>query len=598
MVRRKFLFILLIAIFGCFLGVAQSMSETAKTTTRTEYYVCISSFKVKDNADRLQKTLADKGIPSIQRIFIASDGTTFYRVLINNPDSVYEGAVEKREAAKVNEVIKNLNINGKIWVCNPEIKADGIKQIVNVPQNKETSEGEIKEGTQLVQNEVKKIPLSEEKPYSILVKSYAEEQNAVADKNRLVEQNIDAYILKKYNDKELFRFDLHAGAFTSQAETVSYQKALEEKGLLNTKITNYNDFANEVNKYNDVVQTEKVVVTSGKDTIPEVIPEDVKICLKQFPVNRNFQIENILIYDLDAIRKLQPSTEVDSSLGFIYDDNAKSINAISSAEYRDDLFNKEVTIIIATSDTGTFIDTKDKLVNKVNCTDVEAADYSLPYGILHSYIYKKGNDYFLCGSTNDGKMFLSMTAKDFSRDEFIQFITKSYADSSILAYPQLRKTLFILPAMREEGKDFLWFKLDKVQYEYAEEKGYAQWAIPIVGHWCAEGHFNCNHDDVSIEYFDLDYDYTAKKIHGLFMDEKKENAESEENHEVTVCGKDGWYIENYSLHELSFSVKSYIVAIDSSRDTSIKEDILKNFAYKLQIWDELDDVPVNYVPEK
>ena len=151
-----------------------------------------------------------------------------------------------------------------------------------------------------------------------------------------------------------------------------------------------------------------------------------------------------------------------------------------------------------------------------------------------------------------------------------------------MVYPQLRKNLLVLPEKNNSiQRDFLYFTLSRVEENYAEEKNYAPWAIPIVGHWNAESIFYQNNTKFSVSFFDMDYDYNASRIHDMFMSEKTNI--NEENHPSTLENVNSWYINLIYNNELSFSTKSYIIAINSYIEKMTEENLI-DIAKELKIW--------------
>ncbi|MDE6736347.1 MAG: hypothetical protein K2J50_02455, partial [Treponemataceae bacterium] len=152
-------------------------------------------------------------------------------------------------------------------------------------------------------------------------------------------------------------------------------------------------------------------------------------------------------------------------------------------------------------------------------------------------------------------------------------------------YPQLRKSVCGLPK-KAAGRDFAAFTLSRVDESYAKERSYADWAIPIVGHWEASGYFLQGDEEVEVGFFDMDYAHNAQKVHGMFMDEKSNLIVSDNNHLTTVRETDAWYLKNFNNKEISFSIKSFIVAVDTDDYASLNEDDLTAFASELLVWEQ------------
>ncbi|MDE7384073.1 MAG: hypothetical protein K2M99_09355, partial [Treponemataceae bacterium] len=253
----------------------------------------------------------------------------------------------------------------------------------------------------------------------------------------------------------------------------------------------------------------------------------------------------------------------------------------AKAVYLDDLFGKRVEVCVIES-AETFSE-RDFDIDGKNGTEVQ---FSLTGdNILYAHISSDDTVRSIAGLNANKTLFITIDAYDFSEDEFEQFLNNAWSDSAMVIYPQLRKSLCILPKTRE-GRKFAAFTLSRVDKSYAVEKGYAEWAIPIVGHWEASGYFLQDDEEFSVAFFDMDYAHNAQKIHGMFMDEKRYIFSSNNNHPTTVHETDAWYLKNLTNKEISFSIKSFIVAVDTDINSSIEEDELNAFASELTIWEQ------------
>ena len=93
-------------------------------------------------------------------------------------------------------------------------------------------------------------------------------------------------------------------------------------------------------------------------------------------------------------------------------------------------------------------------------------------------------------------------------------------------------------------------------------------------------------EQVEVGFFDMDYAHNAQKVHGMFMDNHQESIFSDYNHPATVHETDAWYVENFDIKEISFSIKSFIVAVDTDSNSSLNEDELNAFASELLVWEQ------------
>lgn len=425
-----------------------------------EIFVCVGSFKNPENAENLVKNLENLGTESF--VFETQvNNQTLYRVLLSNSFDLKEEARKFRNSVENADFAQKLNLSG-FWICQAN------KPVFD-KTTKEPAADSVAEAVKpiILEENKNEIPVSEEKPYSVFVHSYKEEQAAENGKKRLQENEIDSFILKTFDEKSYFSFDLHSGAFDSPEEAEPLQEKLEALGIEDTKIADYKEEKEKIQKYDEIIKNQPVSYDFGNNEIPDIYSVPVATIIRQFPINKNFTLENLMIFDFANLR---------------------------SAE--------------------------EKLPSLEN-------------------------------------------------------------DSSLLIYPQIRRTLLVLPKKTETERKFLSFTLEKVDESYAESKGYADWAIPIVGHWSADANF-CQEDEfVSVTFFDLDYDYNAKQNHQMFMDE---HIVTETSHASTVKNADSWFVEPFGRgKEVSFSTKSYIIAVNSF---DLDEEELVQLSDELQIWEK------------
>lgn len=547
-------------------------------------HVCVGSYKEKANAEELLKKVQDFDVSAFINEVQLKNGT-HYRILLSPAFDSKEAANKYRLEVLTFPFVHHLKLKG-IWVCGGENKAstpvaEAFEKPAEIPEPAEVKEEPVPEKTEpaiseepviLQSNEEKTIPLSDEKPYSVLVRSYKEEQNAINDKNRLAENQIESYILKTYDDKTYFSFDLHSGAFETPEEAEPLQEKLSEIGIKNTQVSDYEDIKENIQKYEEVVKNEKVVYESGNTEIPDTLSPAVTEIVRQFPVNEQFQIEKIEIYDFDNMRAADKTLP---RLDDFYDKigSAEKVHAASVASYKDDLFGKSVKIFVSSGDDGAF--------NEFPAGDNKSIKFRVTGGTLNCVILEEEGNYFLYGVNENKNLAVVMLSEDFTEEQFVEFINNVRNDSGLLVYPQIRKTLFVLPKKNESiRRDFLRFELSKVGKSYAEERGNVDWAVAIVGHWSSTATFNQHDKEIEVEFFEMDYDYNAKRIHKMFMDSHLEDGRG---HSSYVRNSDSWYLNNIFFNEVSLSTKSYIIAVAS---LVYEEDNLVKMADELQIWDK------------
>ena len=238
------------------------------TTFAEGYHVCVASCKKFENAVETVKKLEKQSIAA----FISESkvkNETYYRILLSKEFKKIEDARKYRDEVKNYSFAKTLGLKG-FWVCKgermtpkkplpvpppkpvpqpepapkpipkpepipepipePPVKEPEpliIEEPVPEPPVEEAKEEPIPEKPPVIivdepktldKNE--KAVLSEETPYSVLVRSYKYNQFAENDCNRLKELGFDAYLLNTFDEKAFFSFNIHAGAFASKEEAV------------------------------------------------------------------------------------------------------------------------------------------------------------------------------------------------------------------------------------------------------------------------------------------------------------------------------------------------------------------------------------------
>ena len=541
---KRFLVFIIFCLFALTQGICDSWS------------VCLGSFKIRENAEKLVESLRQENIQAAIYLHESENGT-FYRVLLKQSFDFINEARKMRDEINSQSVIRNLDISG-LWACAASSEELQSKTVV------------------LQSNKIEEIPVSIEKPYSVMVRSYKEEQAAINDKERLNENDVNAYILKTFDDSSYFSFNLHAGAFDTVEEVEDLQEKLEDLGIEDTKISNYEDIVDNVEKYNEVIKTQNVTFEDGNYTIPTSFSSAIRASIRQFPVNKNFQIEQISIFDIDNINATGADVDGAEKIDDFIDE-INGVHAVSIATYKDDLFDKNVMVFMAVGDDGCF---KQKEFDGAEDLQLAIVDDVLDCAVLFN-----DNDCYLQGTNRAKNMLVGMISKDFTKGQFSAFINNISNDSSLLVYPQLRKTLLVLPEKNElVQRDFLVFTLSRIGESYAVERNYSDWSVPIVGHWNAKSEFFQDSQKLSVSFFDMDYDYNANRVHGMFMNEKKRITINSDNHPSSLELADSWYLNSFSSNELSFSTKSYIIAVNSYSGERIPENDLIGVAKELQIW--------------
>lgn len=599
-----------------------------------EWYVCLGSFKSYDNAKNLYDKMSAKNLP-VKIAEHKKDGEVLYRVIYGESKILRDDARKLRDQIITKKEIKSLGLNG-LWICEvpviilssdvspekeskvvsalveePAVKSEEKPALVKQPSSKseekvfvepEVLEKEIEKGEALFIQDQEivlsanndEIPLSEEKPYSVLIGSYKEEQPANRDKERLKEKNIDAYVVKTYDEESLFSFDLHTGAFKSFEEAEVRKEELEQLGVYVDDISYFDDVEDKIDLYDKKVKENKIVFETGSADLPDLMSEPIIQLIKQFPVNKDFQINSILIVDLNNWLAGEENliSAIEDNDGFIFSMSEMTgskdghVDAMANVSYVDSLFDRKVEIAVVAVDKTAVENANDKIremafENNVTFNSVKLLSNGNIFDCKYASI---GDDVILYGTNQSQNLFVKMLCYEYSEEMFKEFLSHVENDGNLLIYPQFRKSLYILPDGRKYGdSDFMCYKFERVGYQYAIDKGNARWAKQIVGHWLIDVTLSKNNINYSIEFFDMDYDFNAKMNQEEF--EAAHTVWSDTNHPCLITPEcSGWYVESWNNPEVSFAKKSFSIAVDASYESGLRENELIDIARELRIW--------------
>lgn len=430
-----------------------------------------------------------------------------------------------------------------------------------------------------------KAVLSEKNPYSVIVRSYKYEQFAENDSARLKELGFEPYILKTFDDKEFFAFNIHVGAFASLDEAEELNSQFADAGIPDTMVSDYNEIKENLQKYDDVILRESVSFDNGQSEIPTCVPESIAKLVKQFPANKDFPIQEITIIDYDNYLAVRDKPNLSSELR-AYLEEEEGLHSALLAKCRDELYRKEVSVFFANADQHK----EDDILGEFENMQFGATD-----GVFDCVLYENDGELVLSGTNISEKMCVKIKTRDFSKEEFINLLIDSFNDGSLSLYPQMRRTFYVLPDKNpDDEREFIIFNFKKVGEEYASDRNYAEWAVPIVGHSLAKSYFYASNSLLCIGFYDLDYDFNAKNVHAHFTEAKNTTEITETNKPVSVNGIEGWYLLNPKQKEVSFSTKSYVIAIDTEPTSVLSKDDLIKVGTDLKIWDSGSDAGADF----
>lgn len=300
------------------------------------------------------------------------------------------------------------------------------------------------------------------------------------------------------------------------------------------------------------------------------VPYIIQNTASKLPVNEEYDIDEIKIFDLDNVRKTKLNFSEIADFAFFVSD--EKMHSVAKAAYVNHKLIKEIDVTVILGDEN-FCS-----VEELEGTPVEFAMNGID---LSGVLYEDSGNYYFTGVNERKNLYIYMEAFDFSYDDFLAFLTGCVSDSALEYYPQIKKNLFVLPVNNTYyPRTFLGYAVEKIKNNYANERNNADWAVQTVGHWMSQGIFESNGKLLSVKFFDLGTESLAKGNQALFIADKSQNDINDENHASALT--DSWYfkVEDKGNFELSFSNKCYGVSIDGLYS---EEDLLV-VARDLQIW--------------
>lgn len=447
---------------------------TALNLFSADWYVCVGSFKNPENSKKRCLELNNYNIPTFVGAEKLDNGETLYRVYIDSEFPTKDSAVAFRNEISKKDELKSLG-ETKFWFkqyTGPKdryifIKSGGETVVVEKEVIKEVIKEVPVEVEKIVEKEVIKevivekyinVPAepeepeappipehSEETPFSVLIHSYSDEQSAISAQKRLETKEIDTYIVKEYDENSRFSFNIHSGAFTTQEEAEDLVTQLKEKGITEANITDYFELKDNIEKYEELEANGEIEFEEESDVYPSILTEAVTILLDYFPVNSDYEFEEFHAIDLDNKRELEePITYSDITNAVSL--SPDSIHAVCSAVYKDSLYGgNKAFIYTAIGDENTFVSLDDITGLALTLTIM---DYKLDCKISP----KKGN-YIIQGVSKEQDYVIYIRLDNFTGKDFETYLQKIQSGEEISVYPQLRKTLFILPDENPETDD-------------------------------------------------------------------------------------------------------------------------------------------------
>lgn len=516
-----------------------------------DWFVCLGSFKVKQNAQSRVAELEKYDIASF--IYEAeTDGQILYRVLF---DELYKDRISARTARNNLEKLSVMNKLGikDLWICTAE-RAVFVEVVEPEPEQESEPEVELEpevetepEPEEEIEPEVE--PESETEP----------EPEPESEAESEVEPELE---LEPESEPEL------------EAEE---ELEPEQEPELEPEPESNQEPEFEPIPEPEIENLPPVIHNEWTEPVSSIIPEEVQNCIKQLPLNKKFQIQEIAILNFGTMKYNEVSDNLKEKLKLFTTEASKS-KAVSLTIYENQAAAKAVGVLIAQGETGQFNQADIKREAAYFC------DYQIRGYILKCKLFKLPNGFYLFGTTEDGRIRIEMGAENFTFEEFNTFMNDSYENGNPVIYPQLKNALEFLPEVSEVQRNFKSFTLNKVGKDYIELKNNQDWAWALYGRWCAKALFEQAGEEIRVSFYDLENAARTQEIHQMYMESHSGIFQDGDNHSEEVHETTGWYIKNLDGRELTFTNKSYIIATDTDCYSALDLSDLHALADDLKIW--------------
>lgn len=512
---KKFLAVLFMGV------IATAASFSGK------YNICLCSFAKYENASNYVNTLLLDGFSvTIEPSLV--DGQLYYRILLAESfDTMIEAEKTRADFAEefgrndiwiMNAKLSRKNIPSETAECSRTVIADSndnsaelMAELENSKAEAERAKTEVMESKQNIENlkaEISnlKVKLSEMDDLRATLEAARIEierlrmedsaEESAASAAETVKAPAEEVAVSEEPVSMLIQPNTAAEIVADLPEEIVYDMAKVLNGtLVENSIPSEFDF-------------------KGKSSFPTTITENVQELVNLFPMNSNFKMEGISLFDLDNIRdgELGISTEAVNSIVTPYDFEfieKDEIHAASLGRYEDKDFGAKLSVLMVKMDNtnlSSFLDgeTAFDKVYEVEFKLQPKISLGLPEEKFNCVMVKSKKDsgeYRLFGENESKTLFLSIQADDLGKDWINRFIVgQNSAGENVLDSAVVKKSLLSLPDEDEKlDRRFLSFELSLSDSTVERKEGFRN-----TEHWNANAAFDQEDTVLRIGFFDID----------------------------------------------------------------------------------------------
>ncbi|MFQ5651879.1 MAG: SPOR domain-containing protein [bacterium] len=472
------------------------------------------------------------------------------------------------------------------------------------------------------QKEVEKF--TEEKPLAVEVTRARSYYHARDIRDRLQEKGLQPYIVTSSDSTEGGAwYKVIVGAHADSAAMQAFRDTLKARyGLDSLRLVDYRTIKEHI---------AEVVVDSVKEeqhieADRPGVPQKIYDVITKFPKTNMFYVQQMYVLNApekdEAPKRFAVSRhlELDLPRGISRHRLMNLTVAFAEAVYEDNIYGDRVTLDILKLKPDHGLDTPqvtkagfwpvsnasetqlaiagffaDLILNTGEYateekTEIEVVSFSRLVGYKTVIEPKPG--YFrtyliLVDETGEYAIFCQSTDK--TEEDLFKVLKLVGTSRGLLEYDEFYNTFFTLPGELDSSDTFVGFYIDKLDWRYAKQKDYEDWAKECVGHWAAQGLFYSEKKGPwSYGIFDLLTEEKARHEKTLYSAH-----ESKGKARVSVYGTDGFFVSrrrwkenSFELYwhpwEVNFTIKRYVCMVDNIGATWLTRDELVAKAERFQ----------------
>jgi len=451
----------------------------------------------------------------------------------------------------------------------------------------------------------KEEPFNADKPYAIEITKERSLYQAEKLRDRLKDMGISTYIAKNTSNEDSSDewFHILTGAEKKLEDVQDLRKKLSEKfNFKETKIIPYEDFKNANFDIKPLEKLELKRVNAQKPNVPETIYE----VADKFPESNALHINKAIVIntpsDTANFKGYAPIYDISIDLPRGINKNLILKRTVSFIEtiYSDNIYGDRVTIDIGKLRSKNLEMTSweiteeyaDLILNTGNYNFEEKKEIELNAWqklIGHKVTIETKQDNFktyLILLSTDREYLIFSQSTDKSLAELEKILKTIGKGQGLTSYDEFYNTFFTLPKNMVDDDFFIGFALNRLDWNYAAQKGYTQWSKLYVGHWTAKGYFYNNNKGIwTYGIFDLLTKEKNKLGQELYEKETANRSNDvipqqigDINGFAVYENKFNWntYKSYKKINEINWIVNRYVSMINNTENSWFsKEELLK-----------------------